>query len=337
MKQNDMRFMRYLGIDIGGTKCAVILGNTGDEEHGGIQISDKIVFPTDKVNGFTGTLENIFECLDQILSRNSIDNKHISAIGISCGGPLDSEKGIILSPPNLPGWNNIEITEIIESKTGINTYLENDANACAIAEWKYGAGKGFDNIIFLTFGTGIGAGLILNGRLYKGANDMAGEVGHIRLAQFGPVGYGKSGSFEGFCSGNGIAQLASLKAYEKLQMGENTAFCSSIEELPGMNAKNVGMAAKTGDETASLVYRLSGHYLGMGLSILIDIINPEMIIIGGIYMRDYGLLGDEMRKSLEEETLKRSLNACRIVPAALSENIGDYGALSVAVFGGRYE
>ena len=109
--------------------------------------------------------------------------------------------------------------------------MQNDANAGAIAEWKYGAGKGYNNLIFLTFGTGMGAGLILNGKLYSGTTDLAGEVGHIRLAEMGPVGFGKAGSFEGFCSGGGIAQLAQIKVREKLQMGEKVSFCESIDDL----------------------------------------------------------------------------------------------------------
>ena len=129
----------------------------------------------------------------------------ISAIGISCGGPLNSKKGVILSPPNLPGWDNIEIVNIIKDRLDVPAKLQNDANACALAEWKYGAGRGSNNMIFLTFGTGFGAGLILDGRLYNGVNCMSGEIGHVRLTEYGPVGYGKAGSCEGYCSGGGIA------------------------------------------------------------------------------------------------------------------------------------
>lgn len=126
------------------------------------------------------------------------DGEPAKKVGISCGGPLNSTAGIIEGPPNLPGWNNVKIADILTSHYGVFASLQNDANACAVAEWKFGAGKGAQNMIFLTFGTGLGAGLILNGRLYSGTNDNAGEIGHIRLEEFGPSGYGKSGSFEGF-------------------------------------------------------------------------------------------------------------------------------------------
>ena len=142
---------------------------------------------------------------------------NLKRIGISCGGPLDSKKGIIFSPPNLPGWDNVPITRILSDEFGVETALQNDANACALAEWLMGAERGHSNMIFLTFGTGMGAGLILNGRLYSGTNDLGGEVGHIRLAKTGPVGFGKAGSFEGFCSGGGIAQLAKSIVFGKAE------------------------------------------------------------------------------------------------------------------------
>ena len=201
--------MKILGFDIGGTKCAVITAEWDGNE---ITLLKKEKCATDTTLSPTQIIDNLIRLADGIL-----DGKP-DAIGISCGGPLDSKKGVIMSPPNLPGWDNVEIVKQIEAHYNVPTKLQNDANACAVAEWKFGAGKGADNMIFLTFGTGLGAGLILNGKLYSGTNDNAGEVGHIRLDRFGPVGYGKSGSFEGFCSGGGIAQLGYTKALEKVQI-----------------------------------------------------------------------------------------------------------------------
>jgi glucokinase len=185
-------------------------------------------------------------------------------------------------------------------------------------------------MIFLTFGTGMGAGLIIDGKLYSGTNDNAGEVGHIRLDGLGPVGYGKSGSFEGFCSGGGIAQLARIKAMEKLQMGETVPFCRNINELHLVTAQTVAEAANNGSELALEIYDTCGRYLGMGLSILIDILNPECIVIGSIYVRSAHLLVSAMEKSLQKESLPLSLKTCKIVPAQLEETIGDIASLSVA-------
>ena len=319
-----------IGIDIGGTKCAVILGQYTEQEV--ISIIDKISFPTEVQKGPQHALDKINDSIEGILERNSRKPDNIYGIGISCGGPLDSKRGIIMSPPNLIGWDNIPITGMLVKRFGIKTRIQNDANACALAEWKFGAAKGYTNVIFLTFGTGMGAGLILDGKLYSGTNDMAGEVGHILLADNGPVGYGKSGSFEGFCSGGGIAQLARTMVLEKLQIGEKVAFCNSIDNLHEINAKVVGDAAEAGDELAKEIYRICGCYLGRGLSILIDVLNPEIIVLGSIFARSKNLLYDAAIGIIGKEALSYSRNVCKIVSTGLKEKIGDYAALAVAAY-----
>ena len=310
-KLSGGNFMNILGIDIGGTKCAVVWGNENGE------ILKKEKFAT---MDYGQTVKKLIEIAETDLN--------FEAIGISCGGPLDSKNGIIKSPPNLPGWDNVEIVNILKTKFGVPVFLKNDADACALAEWKYGAGKGTDHMLFLTFGTGLGAGLILGGRLYSGACDMAGEVGHIRLSDFGPVGYGKAGSFEGFCSGGGIAQTGTTVAKENSQMGRKVGFADGE-----ITAKSIADAAKNGDDDALSVYSLCGRMLGKGLSLLIDILNPEMIVLGSIFQRSEDLLREEMEKVLKKETLALSLNACKIVPAELGDSLGDVAALCVAVCG----
>jgi len=309
-----------IGFDIGGTKCAVCVG---EEVNGELLIKDKKIIPTDHSI-------SPYEMIGRMCADAEKITSDFSVIGISCGGPLSSEKGIIMSPPNLPGWDDVKIVDYLKEKYHGEVYIENDANACAVAEWKYGAGKGSKNMIFLTFGTGLGAGLILDGRLYRGACDMAGEVGHIRLSRFGPVGYGKAGSFEGFCSGGGISQLGKTYAVEKLQMGEKVSFCESISELENITAKSIADCADNGESDAIEIYRLCGEMLGKGLSILIDILNPERIVLGSIFQRSERLIRPAMEKALEKECLAFSLSACEILPAKLKENLGDYAALSVA-------
>lgn len=309
------------GFDIGGTKCAVCIG---EEIKGELFVKGKSVIPTDHSI-------SPYEMIDKMCSLAEEMTDSIDVIGISCGGPLDSKKGIIMSPPNLPGWDNIKIVDYLKERYNVNVYLENDANACAVAEWKYGAGKGTENMVFMTFGTGLGAGLILDGKLYRGANDMAGEAGHIRLNAFGPVGYGKAGSFEGFCSGGGIAQLGKMYAQEKLQMGKSVSFCNSFSGLEGITAKSIAEFAYKGEQDAVEIYETCGEMLGKGLSILIDILNPERIVLGSIFQRSESLLRPAMQKVLEKECLAYSLKVCEIVPAKLGDNIGDYAALAVAV------
>lgn len=298
--------MTFTGIDIGGTKCAVITGNEKGE------ILNKVSFAT----------TNFEETFERIITEVENAEKGV-AIGISCGGPLDSEKGIIMSPPNLPGWDNVEIVKIMEEKFKVPVFLQNDADACALAEWKFGAGMGSKNMAFLTFGTGLGAGLILNGRLYSGTNGNAGEIGHIRLSDKGPVGYGKEGSFEGWCSGGGIARFGEMYA-----QGKEVAY---RDEYGNITAKSIAESAEKGDSDAIYIYSNCGEMLGKGLSILIDTLNLEKIVIGSVFERSGHLMADSMNKMLEKEALAFSKNVCEIVPAKLGDSIGDIAALCVAI------
>ncbi len=314
--------MRILGFDIGGTKCAVITAEWDGEN---VTLLKKEKCPTDHSIHPTKMIDQLIEMADGILDCAP------DAIGISCGGPLDSKRGVIMCPPNLPDWDNIEIVKQIESHYGAPTHLQNDANACAVAEWKFGAGKGADNVVFLTFGTGLGAGLILDGKLYSGTNDNAGEVGHIRLDNFGPVGFGKSGSFEGFCSGNGIAQLGYIKALEMAQCGKYPMYFKKGMTQADVTAKTIADAADAGDPTAIEVYRICGDYLGRGLSVLIDILNPQVIVIGSIFARSHNLLWDATKAQIDKEALSLAAGCCKVVPAELGEHIGDYAAVATAL------
>ncbi len=313
--------MHLCGIDIGGTKCALSIGKA--DEKGNIDILYKEKFAT--LPPYE-TLSKFGDILEKQIKTYKIDG-----IGISCGGPLDSKRGVILSPPNLPGWDNIEAVKYFKERFGVPTVIQNDANACAYAEFKFGAGRGYKNVVFLTFGTGLGAGLILDGKLYSGTTDNAGECGHIRLSDDGPVGFGKAGSFEGFCSGGGIAQLGKAMTKAKLDKGEKVAFCKDETELNSINAKLIGDYAENGDEFAKSVYAESGRRLGQGLSILIDILNPEAIIIGSIFTRSKELLWDECKKVIDKEALPMAAEVCKVLTSELSENIGDYAALSLAL------
>ena len=230
------------------------------------------------------------------------------------------------------------MTEYFTSRFGVPCFLQNDADACAVAEWSFGAGRGCDNMVFLTFGTGFGAGLILGGRLYSGASNMAGEIGHCRCPQvdgqpYAPVGYGKAGSFEGFCSGGGIANLGKTVAIEHLQRGTPAGFCPTWEDLETITAKGLAEAASAGDPAALEIYRCSGRHLGAALALLVDLLNPDRIVIGSIYARSQQLLRESALEVLERETLSVNRGACQILPAQLGEHLGDVAALSVALLG----
>lgn len=316
--------MRYLaGIDIGGTKCAVTLGK---EENGNITILEKERFPTPKEPYVA--VEQLVDTLKMILERNP--QIRLEAVGVSCGGPLDSKKGLIQCPPNLPNWDNIDVVTPFEKAFGVPTAVQNDANACGLAEWLWGAGKGTRNMVFLTFGTGLGAGLILNGKLYTGTNDMAGEVGHVRLEHEGPVGYGKEGSFEGFCSGGGIARYGIERIHKWLSEGKTTQILSVGMAVEDVTTADIGKAAQAGDELALSIMEHTGKMLGKGLAMLIDILNPERIVIGSIFLRQEDLLRGPMEAVIQKEALSHTRRVCQILPAGLGESLGDYAALSVA-------
>jgi glucokinase len=301
---------QLIGLDIGGTKCAL-----GVESADGT-FAEVARFPT------AGPAETWARFEREIKALPPAEQRWI---GISCGGPLDANRGIIQSPPNLPGWDNIAICDWVQGRFQVPARLMNDANACALAEWRNGAGRGSRTMVFLTMGTGMGGGIIVEGKLLEGISGNAGEVGHLRLAPDGPVGFGKAGSFEGFCSGGGMAQLARKRVAEF-----NGA--STLKQLPPdqLTARAVGETAATGDALALALWREVGDRLGQGLALLVDILNPDRIVIGGIYPRAEKFLAPAMHETLRREALGPSVRDCQVVPAALGEEIGSRAAVAIA-------
>lgn len=311
------------GIDIGGTKCAVSFARC---QESGIEILEKVRMKTEKE--FQRSMREFIRIIQDTLDEHP--EWELVSIGLSCGGPLDSRRGLVLSPPNLPDWDGVDCFTPLRRVFGVPVALQNDADACALAEWRWGAGRGCSDMVFLTFGTGMGAGLILGGKLYIGSRNLAGEVGHVRLAESGPQGYGKEGSFEGFCSGGGIARLGRQEAEKAIREGNPPLFCPTMEDLSRVTAKSIAQALEKGDPLALSIYRTVGRYLGRGLAMLIDVLNPELIVIGSIYGRQREVLEPVMRAEIQKEAFSASAAACRIEPAGLGEMVGDYAALSVA-------
>lgn len=295
-----------IGLDIGGTKCAI---STGETRADGIDILSREEFPTAGLS-WRQVLDEFARRIE--LQTSNFKHRTAVAVGISCGGPLDSKRGVIMSPPNLPGWEDVPVVKFFEDRFHVPVAVQNDANACALAEYLYGSGRGVKNLVFMTFGTGLGAGIIVDGKLYSGANDNAGEIGHIRLAPSGPLGYNKEGSAEGFCSGAGIARLA------KIRKGLD------------LTAKEIFARVRAGDADCTEVFRESAEKLATILAFTIDMLNPEVIALGGVFMRNADLFMPVVEPILDREALPLARKVCRIVPAELGENIGDYAALAVA-------
>lgn len=315
-----------IGIDIGGTKTAISFANADNRND--FHIVEKYKEKT-FTEDFGAAVDRFIEIIRHVLSSHH--DWELMAIGISCGGPLDSEKGLILAPPNLPMWDGVDIYTPLQAAFHVPVYMENDANAGALAEWRHGAGKGTRNMIFLTFGTGMGAGLILDGKLYRGSNGMAGEVGHIKLTPTGPYGYGKHGSFEGFCSGGGIANLGKMTAAGALEEKRQMSFCKSRDEIEDITCEKIGNALESGDRVAGEIFETVSEKLGQGLAILIDILNPEVIVIGSVYARLEKYMKDTVMENIRKEALPVSAGCCEIKSAQLGEMIGDYAALTVGV------
>lgn len=323
----DKKFL--VGFDVGGTKCAVILGAAGTD--GELEFLERGVFPTAEFREPERCIEEMTRLADGMLARHELTNDRLHGLGVSCGGPLDSRAGVIQSPPNLPGWDEVPIVSMLENRFRRPVRLQNDANAGAVAEWKFGAGQGVESMAFLTFGTGLGAGLILNKRLYAGCCDLAGECGHIRLAPFGPAGFGKAGSFEGFCSGGGLAQLAAIRVREQLQRGIPVEWCPTAARFVRRDRQNgcgcgrrrrrprhcnlprVRRMARAGTGGA-------GRPAESGTDRDRQHFRPLR-----------GAAAPAMEETLRGEALPAAVERCRIVPAQLGEKIGDYAALSLAM------
>jgi glucokinase len=315
----------FIGVDVGGTKTAVILSARPPDSLG------RIEFATLPEQGPERAIKLIVESARGLLDQHGFGEDSIAAIGVSCGSPLDRVRGVIQAPPNLATWVDVPIRRLLEEAFHTICRVENDANAGAVAEHRFGAGVGVDHMLFLTLGTGLGAGIIAAGSLYLGANGDAGEIGHVRLSPTGPIGYHKAGSIEGWSSGGGIAQLAVRMVKLAEQRGRPSVLQAQLASSGGLTARDVGIAAQAGDAVALSILRRSGERLGQALAMLLDVLNPQRIVLGGLAWRMGESLLAPMRRVMEREALPQTLRACEIVPAALGEQIGDVAALCVAM------
>jgi len=311
--------MPVLAIDLGGTKIiAAIVSN---------KVVAKEYQPTLADEGPQSVIKRILSMIDCLLSLRNLGTSQLDSISIAAAGAIDFEKGLVTSSPNLPGWHDIPLRDIVGEKYGVNTFLINDASAAALGEHRFGAGKGVDNLVMLTVGTGIGGGIIINGRLYSGPSGSAGEIGHMTIDVNGPrCNCGNIGCLEMLASGTAVAK----EAIRRISQGEK----SSLTEIVGGKTENitcekVEVAARNGDSLALEVITKAATYLGIGLVNLVNIFNPEMIIIGGGLANMGDLLLEPARRVVRERAFQLPARLVHIVPAQLGD---DAAVLGAAVF-----
>ena len=299
-----MKKYSVIGISIGGTKTAV----THAFFNGVFSNIEKKSFATNPDDP-NKVMENIFKCVEEFAYP-------VDVISLATGGPQDTKNGLLLKPPHLPGFDNYPIVRVLKDKYQCDVYFLNDADACALAEFKFGAGKTYKNGAYLTFGTGFGSGLILDGKLYTGNNGMAGEIGHVRLSDDGPVGYGKAGSVEGYVAGGNIPIWA--KDYIKDKE-------TNLHKYNPLTTKEIADEARKGDKVALEIFNKVAERLGETISVLLDLLNLELVVIGGIYPRCQDLLESKVKESVKKNSI--NFDVCKIVPSKLNEQIDDYSSL----------
>ena len=320
---SDLKFEQFnnpseallLGLDIGGTKTAVVLGSVEG------QIIQRIEIPTLIAESYQMAIDSIMKTADAFVAAQLPPEAQLSAVSVAIGGPLNIEEGIIFSPPHLPKWAHAPLKRTLEEHFALPVFIEHDGNAGALAELHFGAGKGLQNLIFLTMGTGLGAGIILNGQIYRGSNDLAGEIGHIRLAEHGPEEYGKAGSWEGFCSASGLIKLAKIRQPDRW--------------AEDADPRQIIQQALDGDQEARALITEVGQWLGKGIATLIDILNPELVVVGtlGILLGD--LLLEPARTIVRQEALPSAAQQCNILPAALRTDLSSYASLMAGIIAYR--
>lgn len=310
MKENNT----IIGLDVGGTKTAIVEG-TSDA-----QILQRTEVPTEADRRFDETFPALAALIEQTITRAAQAGRTATALSVSIGGPLRIAEGVLLNPPHLPGWHDVRLKDRLQARfPTLPVFIEHDGNAGALAEFHFGAGRGrsdLRHLIFLTFGTGLGAGIIVNGQILHGASDTAGEVGHWRLAPDGPIGFGKAGSWEGFASGVGLVELASLRFPRRW--------------TPATPIRQLVDSMLANDPQALQVAQEAGEWMGRGMALLVDAFNPQIIVLGSLAV----VLGERIltpaRRVLAQEALPSAVAVCAIKPSELGKGIGDVACLMAA-------
>jgi glucokinase len=303
----------FIAVDVGGTQIRVATYTAEGVEP--LQLT-RIPTRTSKDTALT-------RLIDQIQSSWPAQDT-VQTISVAAPGPVNHKLGIIHAAPNIPGWKDVPLKQILQDRFQVPTLVNNDANLATLGEWRYGAGQGHNNLIFFTISTGIGGGVITDGRLLVGESGLATELGHVTLWPDGPLcGCGKRGHFEALASGTAIA------AYVGIELSKGRP--SILSSQPNLTAKEISKAAKTGDELALEAFTRAGYFIGIGIANYLHIFNPTLIILGGGVSQSLPIFREAMEKSLQESVISPAyLRDLTITTAALRDDAGLLGALALA-------
>ena len=311
------RGRHVFGIDVGGTNLRVAMGyETGE-------VVDKRHRDTHPMAGANEGIKTLAEMMEELALDHGLATTDFGSAGVGVPGPTDPVKGMLIDPPHLPGWHNVPVAGLLEAATGVPTHLENDAQLAAYGEFHKGAGRGSRHLVFVTISTGIGGGIVIDGKLYSGAGGAAGEVGHVVIDPNGPIcSCGRRGHLEALASGTSMARIAA----ERIAAGEP----STLSELESITAKDLGAAAGEGDALALSVLADAGRLLGLSLGGLLNILDPEVLVLGGGVIQIGPLLLDHLYAAIQEQAFEFTYSHVRIATASLGQDAGLVGALEWA-------
>jgi glucokinase-like ROK family protein len=305
-----------IGIDMGATHLGMVITDFS------AQILSDMEVPFDVTLGPQKCLAIMDEHLQKCVNAVGINRNELVAVGLGVPGPVVFDTGIVSAPPIMPGWDCYPIRDHLKEIWGIPIALGNDAEYGALGEWAYGAGRGTNNLVYIKVGTGVGAGLLLDGHIYRGATGSAGEIGHITIKEHGPrCSCGSYGCLEALAGGLAIAR----KAREAVESGRRTQL--SAIDFESISAKDVAVAARLGDLVAQQIVTEVGGYIGIAVADLINLVNPGMIVIGGAVSQMGDMLLEPIRKVVRERSLRVSAQNVRITTAILGRRSSSMGAI----------
>lgn len=310
-----------VGIDFGASHLSILIADLGANILGETEI------PINIQDGPKTCIDQADRLLHELLIKAGRELQDILAIGVGVPGPIVSDAGMVLAPPIMPGWDRFPIRDTLEKMWGCPVSLSNDSELGVLGEWAAGAGRGEQNLTYIKIGTGIGAGILLDGQIYRGVTGSAGEIGHLTIEENGPLcACGNHGCLEAIAGGRAIAQ----QAQEAARKGQRTQL-SSIKPVEAITARDVAAAARLGDLVAQQILTHAGTYVGIAIAGMVNMFNPGMVIIGGGVAQSGDILLEPIRLAVQRRSLPAATRAVRITTAMLGRRSSSMGAIIQAI------